>query len=281
MFQWALITAPFWQQCKMSITHCMLCRNRNFWKRYCMIEGRSPLTMKGRKTTFPRKERCMFRGLPSILQGYPFLKEAMPFLEGKLQFVNDESKVYFDMKVFCQGPETDCKNLRKTPKKKQFQSKILRKKMVHFWCTFDALLMHFFKVMHFWCTFDALFSYFDALLMHFSKVHQKCIKTASKVHQNCIKTASKVHQKCIKSAPDFSQNFALELFPFWSFSYNSCSHKNGPRGYEECMGASISLFKQFFKNPPKVFGNSIQIFSHIHEEKHQELPKHIIIRVAN
>ena len=214
MFQWALITAPFWQQCKMSITHCMLCRNLNFWKRYCMIEGRSPLTMKGRKTTFPRKERCMFRGLPSILQGYSFLKEVMPFLEGKLQCVNDESKVYFDMKVFCQGPETDCKNLRKTPKKKQFQSKILRKKMVHFWCTFDALLMHFWCTFLRWCTFDALLMHFLALLMHFwctfdalfksaSKVHQNCIKSASKLHQNCIKSASKVHQKCTRFFSEF------------------------------------------------------------------------------
>ena len=207
MFQWALITAPFWQQCKMSITHCMLCRNLNFWKRYCMIEGRSPLTMKGRKTTFPRKERCMFRGLPSILQGYSFLKEAMPFLEGKLQFVNDESKVYFDMKVFCQGPETDCKNLRKTPKKKQFQSKILRKKMVHFWCTFDALLMHFWCTFLRWCTFDALLMHFLAILMHFWCAFQKCIKSASKLHQKCIKTASKLHQKCIKSASKVHQIF--------------------------------------------------------------------------
>ena len=88
-----------------------------------MIEGRSPLTMKGRKTTFPRKERCMFRGLPSILQGYSFLKEAMLFLEGKLQFVNDESKVHFGMKVFCQGPETDCKNLRKLQKRNSSKAK--------------------------------------------------------------------------------------------------------------------------------------------------------------
>ena len=150
MFQWALITAPFWQQCKMSITHCMLCRNLNFWKRYCMIEGRSPLTMKGRKTTVPRQERCMFRGLPSILQGYSFLKEAMPFLEGKLQFVNDESKVYFDMKVLPRTWDW-LQEFRKNSKKETVPKQNSEKNLVHFWCTFDAVLMRF------WCTFDALF----------------------------------------------------------------------------------------------------------------------------
>ena len=86
------------------------------------------------------------------------------------------------------GPFCGCKNSRKNPKQKQFQSRILRK----IWCTFDAVLMHFWKV------------------------HQKCIKTASKVHQKCVKSASKVHQKCIKSASGFSQNFVLEL-SFWVF----------------------------------------------------------------
>ena len=93
--------------------------------------------------------------------------------------------------------------------------------LMHFWCTFGALLMHFwctFKLdallMHFWCTFDAFLIHFDALLMHFwctfdalFKSASKCIKNASKVHQKCIKSASslKVHQKCIKSASTVHQ----------------------------------------------------------------------------
>ena len=84
-----MIIVPFWQQYKMSITHCMLCRNLIFWKTYCLIEGRLHLSIKGRKTTFLRKERCMFRGLLYILQGYSFLKKVMPFPEGKLQFMNE------------------------------------------------------------------------------------------------------------------------------------------------------------------------------------------------
>ena len=135
------------------------------------------------KNTFPRKERCMFRGLPSILQGYSFLKEVMPFLEGKLQCVNDESKVYFDMKVFCQGPETDCKNFKKNFKKESVPKQNSEKNLVfddavlmQFWCTFDALFMHFFKVMHFWCTFELFWCTFDALFKSASRVHQKCTR---------------------------------------------------------------------------------------------------------
>ena len=178
MFECALIIAPFWQQCKMSITHCTLCRNLNSWKRYCVIEGRSPLTMKGRKTTFPRKERCMFRGLPSILQGYSFLKEAMPFLQGKLQLINDESKVYFDMKVFMPRTGDWLQEFKKNSKQivpKQNSEKI--------WCTLDALLMHFLR----WCTFGALLMHFLAILMHFWCTFQKCFKTASRVHQNFLR----------------------------------------------------------------------------------------------
>ena len=66
-FSMCMIIAPFWQQYKMSITHCMLCRNLIFWKTYCMIEGRLHFSIKGRTTTFLRKERCMFRGLLYIL----------------------------------------------------------------------------------------------------------------------------------------------------------------------------------------------------------------------
>ena len=95
-FSMRMVIAPFWQQYKMSITHCMLCRNLIFWKTnlifwktYWMIEGRLHLSIQGRKTTFLRKERCMFRGLLYILQGYSFLKKVMPFPEGKLQFMNE------------------------------------------------------------------------------------------------------------------------------------------------------------------------------------------------
>ena len=66
-FQCALIITLFWQQSKMLITHCMLCRNLIFWKTYCMIEGRLHQTTKERTNTFLRKERCMFRGLLYIL----------------------------------------------------------------------------------------------------------------------------------------------------------------------------------------------------------------------
>ena len=115
--------------------------------------------------------------------------------------------------------------LKKNSKKETVPKQNSEKNLVHFWCTFDALLMQFWcsfdaLLMQFWCTFDALLT----LLMHFWKVHQKCIKIAKK----CIKSASKVHhlkkvhQKCIKSASKvhhfFPQNFALELFLFWSFS---------------------------------------------------------------
>ena len=56
-----------------------------------MIEGRLHLTIEERKTTFLRKERCMFRGLLYILQGYFFLKEVRPLLEGNLQLINTRS----------------------------------------------------------------------------------------------------------------------------------------------------------------------------------------------
>ena len=104
------------------------------------------------------------------------------------------------------------------------------------WCTFDALLMHFWctfesasKVHQIWCTFNESASKVHQVL----KVHQKCIKSASKVHQKCImnssnfhqifikfsskfitkiKSASKVHQKCIKSASKVHHYFIR----FWS-----------------------------------------------------------------
>ena len=46
----------------MLITHCILCRNLVFWRKYCMIEQRLN-TFSARKTHVFRKERCMFRGM--------------------------------------------------------------------------------------------------------------------------------------------------------------------------------------------------------------------------
>ena len=75
------------------------------------------------------------------------------------------------------------------------------KNVINSWRTFDARLTHF------WCTFQKCIKSASKGGKSASKVHQKCIKSASllTVHQKCIKSASKVHRKCIKSAPKVHQ----------------------------------------------------------------------------
>ena len=107
----------------------------------------------------------------------------------------------------------------------------------------DALLMHF------WCTFDALLKVhqkcikFDALSM---KVHQKCIrfwkciKSASKVHQKCIKSASWIHQIFIKFSSNFHQNLSQK-----SKVHQKCI-KSASKVHQKCI-KSASLFYKILK----------------------------------
>ena len=102
-FSMCMIIAPFWQQYKISITHSMLCRDLIFWKTYCMIEGRQHRSIKRRKTTFLRKERCMFRGLLYWKDNVRilFLEKSNAFPRRKIAAY--EWKVYFDMKIFARA----------------------------------------------------------------------------------------------------------------------------------------------------------------------------------
>ena len=96
----------------------------------------------------------------------------------------------------------------------------------------DALLMHF------WCTFDALLKVhqkcikFDALSM---KVHQKCIR-----FWKCIKSASKVHQKCIKSASWIHQIF-IKIY-----HKNQKCIKSASKVHQKCI-KHVSLFYKILK----------------------------------
>ena len=67
------------------------------------------------------------------------------------------------------------------------------KPFMHFWCTFDALLMHFQRV-------HELLGTFWKCSKSASKVHQKFTKNALKVHQKFIKISSKLHQKLISTS---------------------------------------------------------------------------------
>ena len=106
------------------------------------------------------------------------------------------------------------------------------KNMIHFWCSFGAVLklhqkciffwtfLHFFQkncwkssknMMHFRCSFDAVL-----------KLHQKCIKTPWNYIKSAskwcsFKTASKLHQKCII----FFGHFYISFLKFcWKSSKN-------------------------------------------------------------
>ena len=91
------IIAPFWQQYKMSITHCMLCRNLIFSITYCLIEGRLHLTIKGKnhvskKGTLHAQKTALY--FVEIL----FLEKSSAFPRRKI--ASYEWKVYFDMMIF-------------------------------------------------------------------------------------------------------------------------------------------------------------------------------------
>ena len=95
---------------------------------------------------------------------------------------------------------------------------------MHFWCSFDAVLMQFWNyiiLMHFWCSFKGFWCTFDAV----SKLHQNCIESAScflrifsnffgKKCRNVQKiwctfdVISKLHQNCIKSESCFLSIFS-------------------------------------------------------------------------
>ena len=96
--------------------------------------------------------------------------------------------------------------------------------MMHFWCSFDAVLMQFWNyiiLMHFWCSFKGFWCTFDAV----SKLHQNCIESAScflwifsiflEKMLKCPKkiwctfdVISKLHQNCIKSESCFLSIFS-------------------------------------------------------------------------
>ena len=94
-------------------------------------------------------------------------------------------------------------------------------------------------MMHFWCTFDALLKVhqkcikFDALSM---KVHQKCIR-----FWKCIKSASKVHQKCIKSASWIHQIF-IKIY-----HKNQKCIKSASKVHQKCINFSIQPSMKFDK----------------------------------
>ena len=99
-FQSALVIAPFRQQYKMSITHCMLCRNLIFSITYCLIEGRLHLTIKGKnhvskKGTLHAQKTALY--FVEIL----FFEEGSAFPRRKLAAC--EWKVYFDLMIFAKA----------------------------------------------------------------------------------------------------------------------------------------------------------------------------------
>ena len=168
-----------------------------------MYEGRFRVTIQGRKTTFPRKERWHVQRAAFHFAGILFLERRNAFLRGKIAVYEWWLKGLSWHEDIL--PRTWNWMQEKREKNVKQNSEIIR--------------------MHFWYTFDASFSCFDALLMRFSKVHQKRINFASKVHQK----NQKMHQKCIKVISECCFGTV-----FWcSFWWNSCGHKNGPRGYEK------------------------------------------------
>ena len=99
-FQCALIIAPFWQQYKMSITHCMLCRNLIFSKTYCMIEGRLHLTIKGKKH-ISKKGTLHVQKTALYFVEILFLEKSSAFPRRNIAAY--EWKVYFDMMIFAKA----------------------------------------------------------------------------------------------------------------------------------------------------------------------------------
>ena len=92
------------------------------------------------------------------------------------------------------------------------------------WCRFDE------NMMHFWCTFDALLKsasnvhHHDALLMHFWCTFQKCIKSASKVHQICIIFSSNFHQSLSIFISKMLRNLKYMMNPWIMYARVQAPH---------------------------------------------------------